>query len=561
MPNSLTSTGIITATQAELVANFTAQMQQIYGADINLSSDTPDGQWMNIIVQTVLDLQDLIVQVYNSFDPDNAIGNILDQRVSINGIQRQAGTFTITPITVVTAQSVNLYGIDQTAQQIFTVSDNAGNLWELQTTVLGTGTGTFVYNFQAAEPGAQLTIPNTITVPITIVLGVSSVNNPTTYTTLGINEETDAALRVRRLQSVSLGSQGYLAGLLAALENITGMTSAFVYENVTNTTNADGVPGHSIWVITAGTAAPVDIATAIYEKRNAGCGMFGAQTYNILQVDGTLFPIEWDDVVSQNLFIQFKATSINGVASPNIPAILTQLPALFMPSVNQEVNINGLSTLVQEIDPNTLVTQAGFSTGQTQTFTLSGVAASGAFVVTYNGHASASINWNDSIGTIQTKIQAVTGLASSLVTGSIASQSLVFNLTAIIDVLGLLYVSSNTLQTSGPAAITFSYNNNYTNTLNPSSKKYQFVSSSSNIVIVLIELLPATATVAHGATQQFAAYGGYGTLTFSISVNNSSGSINTSTGLYTAGSTPSVIDTIKVIDVLGNSQTATVSVQ
>jgi hypothetical protein len=561
MPNILDATGITVYTRDELISYFTTGFQQIYGSDINLASDTPDGQMINLFVQSVLDSQDLMVQIFNSFDPDNAIGNVLDQRVAINGIQRQAGTFTVTPITVVTTQSVNLYGLDQSDQTVYTVSDAAGNLWQLQTTVLGTGTGTFVYDFQAAVPGAQLTIPNTITVQVTIVLGVQSVNNPTTYTTLGTNEETDAALKIRRQRSVSLASQGYLAGLLAALLNIPGMSSAFVYENDTDSTDSDGVPSHSIWVITAGSAAVASIAQAIYDKRNAGCGMFGAQSYDITQVDNTIFTVYWDDVVPVNLFIAFTATSINGTVAPNINAIRTDLPTDFVPAVFEEVNINGMATIVQQIDSNTLVTSAGFTTGQTQIMTLSGVAASGAFKVNYNGVASASIAWNDAIGTIQTKVRAITGLSTVVVTGSIASQTLHFDLSSITSVLGLLYITNNTLQTSAPAAITFSFNEGYTNTLTPSSKKYQFVVSSDNIYILLMILSPTSSTVARTTgTVSFQAYGGYGTYTYSILTNNSGGSINASTGVYTAGSTPNVTDTIQAVDVFGNTATATVAV-
>ena len=134
----------------------------------------------------------------------------------------------MTNVTVTVSQALNLYGLDQTAQPVYTVADNAGNQWQLQTTQHLSTPGTYVFSFQAANPGAVLTTINTITVPVTIVLGVTSINNPTTYTTLGINEETDAALKIRRQKSVSLASQGYLAGLLAALENINGVTSAFV---------------------------------------------------------------------------------------------------------------------------------------------------------------------------------------------------------------------------------------------------------------------------------------------------------------------------------------------
>lgn len=392
MPNSIGPTGLTVATDAELVASFTAAMQAIYGIDINLASDTPDGQMMNIFIQAVLDLEDLLVQINNMFDPDNAVGVILDQRVAINGIQRQAGTFTVTNITLVTSQSVNLYGLDQTAQPVFTVADNAGNQWQLQTSQLGVSAGTHVYSFQAAIPGANLTIPNTITVPVTIILGVTSINNPTTYTTLGINEESDAVLKVRRQKSVSLASQGYLAGLLAALENINGVTSAFVYENNTDVTNIDGVPSHSIWVIVAGSATAAAIAQAIYTKRNAGAGMFGSTTFVITQIDGSPFIVRWDNVTPETLFISFTVTSLDGINLPNIAAIRTKLPTIFVPGVSAEVNINALVTAVQSIDPNALVTfinvgtpaTGGFSTavGGVYTNTLSPTSKNKQFAVT-----------------------------------------------------------------------------------------------------------------------------------------------------------------------------------
>jgi hypothetical protein len=465
MPNQITAAGIETASQTELVNQFTAAFQTIYGADIDLDSESPDGQMMMIFIQAVLDLEDLLVQVYNMFDPDNAIGTVLDQRVAINGIQRLAGTYTTTYITIVASQALNIYGLNQTVQPVFTVADNLGNQWQLQNSQSISGAGTYSYLFQAANPGAITTTPNSITVPVTIVLGVTSINNPTTYNNLGINEETDAALRVRRQQSVSLASQGYLQGLVAALENINGLDYVQVYENNTGTINGDGVPGHSIWVVVAGSAAASQIATAIYQKRNAGCGMYGSVTYTITQIDGSPFVISWDVVVPESVFIKFTATSLNGTALPQIAAIQSGLLTGYVPGVNQEINVNALATAVQVIDPNTLVTNAGFST------TIGG---------------------------------------------------------------------------------------SYTTTLAPTSKKYQFVFTKTNIIILPMILAPVVSSVTHGTTQQMTGLGGYGTLTYSFVTNNSGGSINSSSGIYTAGSA-GFVDTLMVTDSLSNTATATVN--
>lgn len=383
MPNQITADGIVTKTRAELLAEYTAQYQTIYGPDVNLGSDTPDGQMMNIRIQEVLDLQDWVTQVYNSMNPDNAIGRTLDQRVAFNGIQRQAGTFTITPVSITSSEALTLPGLDQADEPPYTVADDAGNKWILITSTVFSGAETQSILFRAELPGAKLTTPNTITVPVSVVLGVTTINNPSTYSVLGINEETDAELKVRRLKSVSLSSQGYLAGLVAALENIPDITTVIVYENDTDSTDGDGIPSHSIWVIVSG-GTDAEIADAIYRKRSAGCGMKGDIVYLVTQVDGTEFPIRWDTVDPQDLYAKFTVTSLDGVNPPDIDAIRTQLPSLLNPGVGVQVNINDLATLVQQIDPNTLVTNAGFSTtyGGSYTSTLSPTAKNNQFFLT-----------------------------------------------------------------------------------------------------------------------------------------------------------------------------------
>lgn len=556
-------------TREELLEFFTTSFKRIYGPDIDISSNTPDGQIINIIIQAALDDEDLLTQIYNSFDPDEAVGKVLDQRVAINGIQRQGGTYTITPITLVNSQSINLYGLDgaiinpdvrDDGQEIFTVQDDAGNKWFLLETELGLSAGTHVLNFRAALPGEQLTVPNTITIPATIVLGVDSVNNPTSYTTLGINEESDAQLKIRRQKSVSLGSQGYYKGLLGALQNIVGVTFAAVYENVTSVTDSDGVPGHSIWVIIGGTAQPADIANAIYTKRNAGCGMRGNETYVINQVDGTPFIVNWDNVIPSSIFLTFTATSINGVTPPNIAAIRSGLVTQFTPGVSVEIDVNQLATAVQKIDPNTLVTSAGFSDGLIQQIMLLGAAESGSFKINYNGNQSAVINWDDTLGTIITKVQAVPGLEECLVTGAIGDRYLIFDLSGVSTVLGLIYVSDNSLQTAAmdPVYIGYDYAFSYTY-LAP--KQYQPVFTEENIVIVPMILNPPSGEVQAGADLQLTTLGGYKVYTYSIETNNSGASINSSTGLYTAGPITDVSDTVMVTDALGNTATTTVTVK
>lgn len=93
-------------------------------------------------------------------------------------------------------------------------------------------------------------------------------------------------------------------------------------------------------------------------------------------------------------------------------------------------------------------------TVESQTLTLSGVAASGTFVFNYGSHASAAINWNDTASQIQAKLQAIPGLSQVLVTGSIAGELLTVQYAGVYGHLSLATITSNSLETSGISAIT-----------------------------------------------------------------------------------------------------------
>ena len=76
-----------------------------------------------------------------------------------------------------------------------------------------------------------------------------------------------------------------------------------------------------------------------------------------------------------------------------------------------------------------------------------------------------------------------------------------------------------------------------------------------------LSISPAAATLAPKASQTFTGSGGSGTgYAWSISTNASGGSINSSTGAYTAGATGSVGDVVTLTDSLGNTATAAVTV-
>lgn len=360
MPNTLDENGLQIKSFNEVKEDLTTGFRNIYGNDINVDSNSPDGQLINILAQAVIDLLELIQQVYNSFDPDLAIGTTLDERVALNNIKRKGGTYSYTNIDVTTTASCTLNGLNTVdAENAFTVSDNQGNQWVLAATQTPAAAGTYTYSFRAKEIGAVESLPNTITTIVTSVVGVSGVNNPAGLTNKGEDQETDAELKARRKESIGIASQGYREALKAALLNTEDVTYAEVYENKGNTTDADGIPGHSIWVIVQG-GTDANVAQAIYDKRNGGCGMKGSTTYDITQENGNTFEVAWDRPATTSAYIEFDITQI---VSHTVDINAIKLALVNAPmGIYEPLDINKVATIVQETDPQVIVTNCQVST-------------------------------------------------------------------------------------------------------------------------------------------------------------------------------------------------------
>lgn len=371
MANIIDENGLTTKTLLELRTELIADMKEAYGDDINTDQDTPDGQAINIFALAVKDVLDLLTQVYNSFDPDLAIGRVLDQRVAINGIQRLEGTHTTTSVKVEVDRAVNLVGLDllDATSSTFAIADTAGNLFYLKDSVSLASAGFYDLIFKAAITGPIDTSAGTLTKISSVVLGVKSVTNSDVMnTTLGTSEESDAALRLRRQKSVSLASQGYLASLKAALKNISGVTYSEVYENNSSVVDSDSIPAHCIWVIVEG-GESADIAYEIYTKRNAGCQMKGDISESVTQPDGTLFEIKFDRTVTENFYLKFDASSISGVAL-DTTYIKNQIVANIDLDVNESLNVNDIAYIIRSIDSNCLATNILLSKDNSNWFSI-----------------------------------------------------------------------------------------------------------------------------------------------------------------------------------------------
>lgn len=126
--------------------------------------------------------------------------------------------------------------------------------------------------------------------------------------------------------------------------------------------------------------------------------------------------------------------SAEGTSFDNVAAItaLTRLPALKSSIVGQALfgtistsipvgtvfSVSGDSS-ARFVTTSTVILGAG--TDEVQTITFSGTPTSGAFKLQFDGETTASINWDDAAGDIQTALNALAGLSAVTASGSFAA--------------------------------------------------------------------------------------------------------------------------------------------
>jgi uncharacterized phage protein gp47/JayE len=338
-------------------------MISIYGSDINVASNTPDGNLINIFALSKEDVLQLCVGIYDSFDPDQARGVALDSLAQLCGIARKGGSYTEVSVVVTATQAVSIYGLDNLSESTFTISDTNGNEFYLKLSQSIAVAGTYPLDFRAADVGYVQAAPNTITNIVSVTPGISAVNNPAEPTLIGADQETDANFRVRRQNSVSIPAQGSYYGLYAGLLSLTGLNQAVVYVNNTTSTDAKSIPAHSIWVIVdGGTAA--EIGAMINNYLPLGCGMKGSSTVAVSQIDGTVTTISYDAATYQSFHATMHVTSKSSAAI-DTAAIATYFQTNYLLGIYQPADITAMAAILHTYSTDLVMSSAGVAIGTT----------------------------------------------------------------------------------------------------------------------------------------------------------------------------------------------------
>lgn len=301
---TISSTGISAPAYNDVLSGLQSQVQGIFGSDTVLTSDSQEGQLVAIFAQVISDSNDTAISVYNSFSPAFAQGAGLSSVVKINGITRLTATNSTC--------NVLITGVAGTIINNGSANDTTGNTWNLPTQVIIPSTGSITVLATAQNVGSIYATIGTITTIATPTLGWQSVTN-TSNATLGSPVETDAELRIRQSISTSTGAVAINNSIAAAVANVPGVIQSVLYENSTGSPDANGVPAHSICVVTNG-GSPIAICNAIASKKTPGTGTYGS-TSETVSIGGTSTVINYYPAVIQTLSATITIHALPGYTS------------------------------------------------------------------------------------------------------------------------------------------------------------------------------------------------------------------------------------------------------
>jgi uncharacterized phage protein gp47/JayE len=159
---------------------------------------------------------------------------------------------------------------------------------------------------RAQNTGAIAAPAGTLTVIETPIFGVDSVVN-LLDANVGRELETDAELRLRRLESLQRAGTATVNGIVTTLRQVSGVTNAFVIENNQDTVDGDGRPPHSYEAYVDG-GEDQDILDTIWETKPAGIETVGNFSGNVIDSQGFVQVVKFSRPTTADIWLEVDIT-------------------------------------------------------------------------------------------------------------------------------------------------------------------------------------------------------------------------------------------------------------
>lgn len=342
--------GLVIPSYASILSDLITQYRAIYPSVVYLGTDTAKYQELSMFALKIYDTCLAIQLAYNARSPKTAVGSDLDAVVALNGIARKAATYSTAPLTIT--------GVATTVITNGQVTDQAGNAWALPPTVTIPSGGTVTVTATCNNQGAIQAAANTITqISGGATGGWYTATNPSAASP-GLPVETDSQLRARQALSVAKPSLTTLAGTVAAIAAVPGVTRYFVEENPTGATDGNGCPPHSISAVVEG-GDDTAIATAIYQNRGIGCYTNGTTSVDITDPNsGNITTIRFSRPTYVPVWVTMVLHGLTGYTTDVITQVQTALVTyLNSLQIGETLTFSSLYSIAQSVMPSLLTPQ------------------------------------------------------------------------------------------------------------------------------------------------------------------------------------------------------------
>lgn len=370
MAYGVTSAGFVPKPLAVIQAELQASYQAVYGAGVNLSPSSVNGQMIGVLSDRESQLWALCQALYNALDPDVASDVAFDNILALTGLQRLGATkstallvcvgsdgFVVpqgaqvatsaggTPFLLdadcLMSDPVPWTALSTPAQYSFRTNDsgrvymalNGGGTTAASGGPTGNGTaivdGTVVWRFidagvavglgscTARDFGPTPAVGGAITTIVTPVAGLTEVLNPFDAA-VGRAVETDAQGRIRR--NAALHSTGNAAAdaVRAAILSVSGVTSCNLLVNDGDLVDGNSLLPHSIEAIVQG-GLGASVAAAVF-KKSAGIATGGNTFTNVVDSQGNTQVMRFTRPTPKNIYVAVTATLGSTFDATNGPA-------------------------------------------------------------------------------------------------------------------------------------------------------------------------------------------------------------------------------------------------
>lgn len=252
----LASAGMEVAEFVDVRDAIIKRYKEVYGSDIDLSTASADGVFVNDIALIINNILQVMKSLYSNLDVDTASGVYLDALCRLANVSRMSATKSTASLIVTSlltsGDPVTFGDVDENGNVLnqLTFVDKAGTEW-ISNASITLAPGESAELKVTCEETGPVDAPAGWIAQTLLVMNLKVEQKDDAIR--GNNEETDTELRKRRAQSSGANGISVLESLVGALLEVTGIEDVRIYNNNTllEQTAEDGtkIAAHNMYVI------------------------------------------------------------------------------------------------------------------------------------------------------------------------------------------------------------------------------------------------------------------------------------------------------------------------